>query len=123
MKSGDYMPLINMKLYKDNEKYYDLKNINASLEENTIQFLVNGTNTSFDLQDYGCVFSRENDEFRFTVDTNEVESTYYLKETDTLLDVKVERCNFKRKKDIIIIEYQLETDDCLNKIELEMKDI
>ena len=47
-------------------------------------------------------------------------NSFLLKETDTLLYVKVERSNFKRKKNNILIEYQLETDDCLNKIELEI---
>ena len=120
MKSGDSMPLINFKLYKDNEKYYDLKDIDAFFEDNIIKFLIEDINMSFELQEYGCIFTRENDEFRFILDVIEQQATYLLKETNTLLDIIVERCNFKRRKDIIVIEYQLETDDCINKIELEI---
>ena len=116
------MPLINMKLYKDNEKYYDLKNVEVTFEDNIIEFQIEGTIISFELQNYGCIFTRENDEFRFILNTNKEESTYLLKETDTLLDIIVERCNFKRKDDIVTIEYQLETDDCLNKIESEIEE-
>lgn len=123
MKLGDIMPVINMKLYKDDNKYYDLNNINVFLEDEIIKFDIDGIKNIFDLRDYGCIFIRESDEFKFVLDTNEEVSTYHLKETDTLLDLKVERCNFKRKKNNIAIEYQLETDDCLNKIELEIVSI
>lgn len=114
------MSLINMKLYKDSEKYYDVKEKEAKNEDNIIEFDIENINNMFEFQDYGCLFTRENDEFRFILDTNEEEATYLLKETNTLLDIKVERCNFKRKRNQVIIEYQLETDDCLNKIELEI---
>ena len=120
MKKGDYMSLIKMKMYKDNDVYYDIKDINGTFLDDILKFEVENTNNEFNLSDYGCIFTRENDEFRFILDLIEETATFLLKETDTLLDVKVERCNFKRKKNNILIEYQLETDDCLNKIELEI---
>ncbi len=120
MKLGDIMSSVNMKLYKDNDEFYNVSNIESSFEDNILKFVVENTNNEFNLNDYGCIFTRENDEFRFILDLINETSTFLLKETDTLLDVKVERCSFKRKKDEIIIEYQLETDDCLNKIHLEI---
>ena len=114
------MSLVKMKLYKDNDIYYDLKDIDASFLDNILKFNVENTDNEFNLNDYGCIFTRENDEFKFALDLTCETATFLLKETDTLLDVKVERSNFKRKKNNILIEYQLETDDCLNKIELEI---
>ena len=114
------MSLIKMKLYKDDDVFYDIKDINGTFLDDILKFEVENTNNEFNLSDYGCIFTRENDEFRFILDLIEETATFLLKETDTLLDVKVERCNFKRKKNNILIEYQLETDDCLNKIELEI---
>ena len=92
------MPVINMKLYKNDSEYYKLKNIDIVLHDEILEFDIDGVKNIFDLSDYGCIFIRENDEFKFMLDTNEELATYHLKETDTLLDVKVERCNFKRKK-------------------------
>ena len=120
MKKGDIMSLIKMKLYKDDDIYYDMKDVNGTFLDDILKFEVENTNNEFNLSDYGCVFTRENNEFRFILNLIEETATFLLKETDTLLDVKVERCNFKRKKNEILIEYQLETDDCLNKIEIEI---
>ena len=47
------------------------------------------------------------------------EATYLLKETNTLLDIIVEKCEFEDFKDKIRLSYQLESDDCLNIIEIE----
>ena len=114
------MSSVNMKLYKDNDIFYSLENIESSFEDNILKFNAENTDNEFNLNDYGCIFTRENDEFRFILNLIDETSTFLLKETDTLLDVKVERCNFKRKNDEIIIEYQLETDDALNKIHIEI---
>ncbi len=114
------MSLVKMKLYKDNDMYYDLKDIKSTFLNNILRFDSENTRNEFNLNDYGCIFTRENDEFKFILDLTEEKSTFLLKETDTLLDVKVERCKFKRQKNNIYIEYQLEIDDCLNKIEIEI---
>ena len=67
------MPVMNMKLYKDNNKYYDLKNIDIKNDEDIIEFDIDGVKNILDLKDFGCVFSRENDEFKFKTKRNPID--------------------------------------------------
>lgn len=113
------MSLINMKLSKDNNIFYNLENIEALVNEKVIEFEIENTKNVYNIFDEGCIFKRENDEFEFVLDTIKKEATYLLKETNTLLDIIVEKCEFEDFKDKIRLSYQLESDDCLNIIEIE----
>ena len=113
------MSLINMKLSKDNNIFYNLENIEALVNEKVIEFEIENTKNDYNISDKGCIFKRENDEFEFVLDTIKKEATYLLKETNTLLDIIVEKCEFEDFKDKIRLSYQLESDDCLNIIEIE----
>lgn len=119
------MALINMKLFKDDEKYYDLTNIETKIVNNdtdkVIEFLIDNIINTYKLNENGCIFIRENAEYKFTLDTINNQSTYLLKETDTLLDIKVEKCEYKKTAEKITIKYQLETDDNLNTIEISIQ--
>jgi hypothetical protein len=114
-----------MKLFKDDEKYYDLTNIETKIVNNdtdkVIEFLIDNIINTYKLNENGCIFIRENAEYKFTLDTINNQSTYLLKETDTLLDIKVEKCEYKKTAEKITIKYQLETDDNLNTIEISIQ--
>lgn len=111
--------LIDMKLFKDDELCYDFKQVESSLiKEEHYRFTIEGIQNDFEIKDDKCIFTRENDEFKFVLDTQKEEATYLLKEIDTTFMIQVEKCEFKRKGNKYILTYQLETDDHLNKIEL-----
>ena len=95
------MSLINMKLSKDNNIFYNLENIEALVNEKVIEFEIENTKNVYNISDKGCIFKRENDEFEFVLDTIKKEATYLLKETNTLLDIIVEKCEFEDFKDKI----------------------
>lgn len=113
------MSLINMKLSKDNNIFYNLENIEALVDEDKIEFEIENTKNVYNILNEGCIFTRENEEFEFVLDTLKKEATYLLKETNTLLDIIVEKCEFEYLNGKIKLSYQLESDDCLNTIEIE----
>ena len=59
------MSLINMKLSKDNNIFYNLENIEALVNEKVIEFEIENTKNVYNISDEGCIFKRENDEFEF----------------------------------------------------------
>ena len=63
------MSLINMKLSKDNNIFYNLENIEALVNEKVIEFEIENTKNVYNISDEGCIFKRENDEFEFVLDT------------------------------------------------------
>ena len=95
------MSLINVKLSKDNNIFYNLENIEALVNEKVIEFEIENTKNVYNISVEGCIFKRENDEFEFVLDTIKKEATYLLKETNTLLDIIVEKCEFEDFKDKI----------------------
>ncbi len=116
------MSLINMKLLKDDSIIYNMENIEAEINEKYIKFELDNTTNIYELLEEGCIFTRENDEFRFKLNTIKKEATYLLKETNTLLDIIVEKCEYFVYPDKTKITYKLESDDCLNSIELTKGD-
>lgn len=114
--------LIDMKLSKDNKVFYDLKDIKATIDSKekneVISFEVENIKNTYEIYDDGCILYRENDEFEFKLNTIKKESTYLLKEVDNKFDINVEKCEYKKKGNQIIIEYKLETDETTNKIEI-----
>ena len=89
---------------------------------NTSNIKISSIQNVLKLLEEGCIFTRENDEFRFKLDTIKKEATYLLKETNTLLDIIVEKCEYFVYPDKTEITYKLESDDCLNSIELTKGD-
>lgn len=116
------MALINMKLFKDDDKYFDLVKIKANYKNEKdckyLEFILDNILNTYKIYENGCIFIRENNEFKFILDTAKNKSTYLLKKIDTTFDIKVEKCEFKNTEEKLIIKYQLETDDNLNTIEI-----
>ena len=114
--------LIDMKLYKDNEIFYDLNDIKAEVIKKDnyeiISFDVENIKNIIDVYNEGCILYRKNDEFEFKLDTIKNESTYFLKEIDSTFDINIEKCEHKNIKDKIIIEYKIETDESVSRIEI-----
>ena len=44
------MSSINMKLYKDNDEFYNVSNIESTFEDNILKFIVENTNNEFNLR-------------------------------------------------------------------------
>ena len=114
--------LIDMKLYKDNEIFYDLNDIKAEVikkdDYEIISFDVENIKNIIDVYNEGCILYRKNDEFEFKLDTIKNESTYFLKEIDSTFDINIEKCEHKNIDNKIMIEYKIETDEAVNKIEI-----
>lgn len=114
--------LIDMKLYKDNEIFYDLNDIKAEVikkdDYEIISFEVENIKNVIDVYNDGCILYRKNDEFEFKLDTIKNESTYFLKEIDSTFDINIEKCEYENIENKIIIEYKIETDEVVNKIEI-----
>ena len=114
--------LIDMKLYKDNEIFYDLNEIKAEVVKKDnyeiISFEVDNIKNVIDVYNEGCILYRKNEEFEFKLDTIKNESTYFLKEIDSTFDINIEKCEYKNIENKIIIEYKIETDEAVNKIEI-----
>lgn len=112
----------HMKLFKDDNVYYNISKIEGikTIEENkTIgKFTFENIENTFEVDTEGCIFKRENDEFTFTLNTSKKEATYLLKETNSLLNIQVEKCEFFNLENKWVLKYQLETDDNLNTIEI-----
>ena len=69
------MSLINMKLSKDNNIFYNLENIEALVNEKVIEFEIENTKNVYNISGEGCIFKRENDEFEFVLDTIKKEAS------------------------------------------------
>lgn len=114
--------LVDMKLFNDDEICYNMKAINATLDEKKdykiLIFDLDNIKNMYKIYDNGCILYRENNEFKFKLDTIKNESTYLLKEVNNLFDIAIENCEYKNLNNKIIIQYQLETDDHLKKIEV-----
>ncbi len=114
--------LIDVILYKNDEiclKYNRINAIEEKIDNNIfIKYKTDDINNEINIFDNNCIFIRESDEFEFKLDTIENEATYLLKETNTKLDIKIDNIDFKLKGENIHLIYQLETDDCQNKIEI-----
>ncbi len=105
----------NFFIYKNNivvEEYRDIKGISNN---NSIVLNINKIKTT--LKDK--IFIRENNEFKFELDILNKKSLYILKEHNLKYDIKVRKSTIKEQKNKIIIEYDIETNEDLIKIEIE----
>ncbi len=109
--------LLNIKLYKDKKIEKEYKNIKALLNNKKYTFKLDNIKTSISDR----MFTRENDEFKFTLDILKKEATYYLKEKNILFDIEVLNLSSKNEDNNIILEYRLSSDDASFKIVIKIE--
>ncbi len=110
--------LITLNLYKEKRLEKSYKDINAIVDNDSYIFMLEGVKTSIN----NTVFTRETKEYKFTLDIKKKEATYLLVDKNMLFDIDVEKINFQNKKNNIILEYKLSSDDENFKIEIIVKD-
>lgn len=106
--------LINFNLYKERRLEKEYTCIKAIVNNDSYLFKLDDVKTTLNSE----YFTRENDEFKFTLNIKEKEATYLLKEQNMLFDIDVEKISFKCEKNNIILEYKLSSDEDNFKIEL-----
>jgi len=105
---------INIKLYKNNKLINEYKNINSLYNEN-ISFKIDNIHTKITKDS----LIRETEEYLFNIDLIKKESYIYLKDKELQYDIKVFNSNITREKNIVIIEYTIETEEEPLKIIIE----
>lgn len=106
--------VITLNLYKERRLMYTYKDINALVNNSTYSFIIEGVKTILNSEE----FTRENNEFRFNIDIKNKQATYLLKEQNTLFDIDVEKINFKKENNNIILEYKISSDEESFKLEI-----
>lgn len=109
---------ITLNLYKERRLEMSYKDINALVNNSTYSFIIDGIKTTLNDEE----FTRENNEFKFNLDIKNKKATYLLKEQNTLFDIDVEKIDFKKVNNNIILEYKISSDESELKIELIDKD-
>lgn len=105
---------ITLNLYKEHRLEMSYVDINALVNNSTYSFIVEGIKTTLNNEE----FTRENNEFKFYLGIKNKKATYLLKEQNTLFDIDVEKINFKKENNNIILEYKISSDENEFKIEL-----
>ncbi len=109
--------LLNLRLYKAKKIENEYLNIKALYNNNTYTFKIDGIKTIISDK----IFTRENNEFKFTLDLINKEGLYLLKESDILFDIDVLKLSFKFTERNIILEYRLSSDEDDIKVEIEIE--
>lgn len=103
---------IELTLSKNNKVSKKYQNIKAIVNNNNYLFKIDNIKTSLSPQK----FTRENNEYLFTLDISNQVSTYYLKNKKMTFDIEVEKVSYKQTKNKIILEYKLNSDEANFKI-------
>lgn len=113
------MASLSLKLLKNEEEILNKENISYRIKKNDIEFVCDDVNYIVRISNIDAFFVRESEEFKFVLDIRNNECFYKLKETNTLLEIKVLQCSAIILENKFIIEYELETEEGLNKIEFK----
>ncbi len=105
---------VSINLYKNNRRNSSYENVSSIFKDNKYTMILDEVKTIISKD----IVIRENDSYKFTLDINNKTATYLLKEKNMLFDILVENVSVNYKKTNIIIEYKLESDDEVTKIEI-----
>ena len=110
--------IITLNLFKADRLENTYKGIKAIEKDNEYIFTLDGTKTVFG----PTRFTRETEEYKFNLDIKERKSTYLLKERNMSFDIDVEKIEYKKEKNTIILEYKISSDEETFKIEINEED-
>ena len=107
--------------YKDGEKVYENTYHNLESKKNIFQFSLFDYNTTIDLN--SKTFTRENDDFIFSLNFLDSTSQIFLKKENLNLPIEVDYCEIYEKNNQIVIEYSIETEDSRITMEINKGDL
>lgn len=111
--------IIRMELWKENELFLLEEGLLGNLWNNELCFHYDNMEHTITFTKEEIKFKRENGEYIFQLHIREEPTcTFLLKETNTMLDIHVEKANFKIDDHRIDFEYCIETDDHQNTISI-----
>ncbi len=110
--------IITLNLFKERRLENEYKGIKAIEKDGEYIFTLDGTKTVFG----PTRFTRETEEYKFNLDIKERKSTYILKERNMSFDIDVEKIEYKKEKNTIILEYKISSDEETFKIEINEED-
>jgi len=113
--------ILHLKLYKNNNLILEQKNIAYSKNNDKILFNLDGVDNKLEIKDDYLLFEREDATSYFNINLTSAKNTCQcmLKELDTLVDIIVDDGEFHFQDNILVINYQIETDDEFTTIEIE----
>lgn len=111
--------IIRMELWKENELFLLEEGLLGNLRNNELSFHYDNMEHTIMFNKEKMTFQRENDEYCFHLDIqDEPKCNFLLKETNTMLDIHVEKASFKMNNHQIEFDYCIETDDHQNTISI-----
>lgn len=106
------MKKINFSLKKNNEYIINKKNINCINNDNKLSFIIDGIKYQY----FNNILIKESDSDIVTFNFDKKKVQIYLKEIDKNLNVLLTKVDIKKSKNIIKIEYIIETENDTNNI-------
>ena len=98
--------IITLNLFKERRLEQEYKGIKAILKDSEYIFSLDAVKTVIS----PTRFTRETDEYKFNLDIKERKATYLLKEKNMSFDIEVEKIEYKKVKNTIILEYKISSD-------------
>ena len=99
--------IINISLYKNKRLELEENNIAALYNDEKYTFIMNDVKTSIS-QDY---FTRETQEYLFTLDIQNKKCSYLLKEKNMTFDIEVEKAIYERRRRTTKLVYKISSDE------------
>lgn len=93
--------------------------INSSPSKEIKEFSLLDVNTKLDLKNK--IFTRENNEYIFSLDINNKKSNIYLKKENLKFDIVVDFCSLDIQDNTIYLEYMIESEDSKIALKIEGK--
>jgi trehalose/maltose hydrolase-like predicted phosphorylase len=110
--------IITLNLFKSDRLENEYKDIKAIEKDSEYIFSLDGVKTVFG----PTRFTRETEEYKFSLDIKERKASYLLKDKNMSFDIDVEKVVYKKEKNIIILEYKISSDEETFKIEINEED-
>ncbi len=108
---------LSLKLIKNGNEILKIDNLSYKIKKNIIEFFYDNVTYMVKISNINSFFVREGNEFKFVLDMMNNKCFYKLKETNTLLEIKVLKSESLIKDNNFLIEYELETEEGVNKVE------
>lgn len=110
--------IITLNLFKERRLEQEFKGIKAILKDGEYIFSLDAVKTVVS----STRFTRETEEYKFNLDIKERKATYLLKEKNMFFDIEVEKIEYKKENNTIILEYKISSDEETFKIEINEED-
>ena len=99
--------IITLNLFKERRLEQEYKGIKAILKDSEYIFSLDAVKTVIS----PTRFTRETDEYKFNLDIKERKATYLLKEKNMSFDIEVEKIEYKKENNTIILLYNISSDE------------